>query len=96
VDDQLSPQFSFYISTGDDSQVTFGGYDLLQYAKSGSKEDDVFWASIIRKEKYWTVNMALAGLAEEKYFTPLNELKSRFAIMDTGVSYAILPTADFI
>lgn len=96
TEDQLSPQFSFYITTGDDSQITFGGYDLHQYAKSGAKDDDIFWASILRQEKYWTVNMDLAGLAEEKYFTPLYELKSRFAIMDTGVSYAILPTSDFL
>lgn len=40
--------------------------------------------------------MGLAGLAEEKYFTPIYELKSKFAIMDTGVSYAIMPTSDFI
>ena len=47
TEDQLNSQFSFYLSTGDDSSITFGGYDLAQYAKPGSKKEDVFWSNIL-------------------------------------------------
>jgi len=40
--------------------------------------------------------MDMIGLADEKVFMPMYDMKSKYAIMDTGVSYAILPTNDFI
>ena len=92
----MNSQFSFYLSTGDDSSITFGGYDLAQYAKPGAKKEDVFWSNILHQEKYWTVNMGQIGLADEKVFMPMYDMKSKYAIMDTGVSYAILPTSDFL
>lgn len=40
--------------------------------------------------------MATVGLNDPKQFQELTEIKSRYAIMDTGVSYSIIPVDDFI
>ena len=91
--------FSFYLTSKPNqggSFVTFGGYDLAQYARAGSKADDIFWGQIIPQEKYWTLNMASVGLNDPKEYQELNDIKARYAIMDTGVSYAIIPTEDFL
>lgn len=40
--------------------------------------------------------MASVGLNDPKEYQELNDIKARYAIMDTGVSYAIIPTEDFL
>lgn len=91
--------FSFYLTSKPNqpgSFVTFGGYDLSKYAKPGAKADDIFWGTIVHSERYWTLNMAQVSLNEQKDNQVLEDIKARYAIMDTGVSYAIIPVDDFL
>jgi len=92
----LSPQFSFYLSKNpsEDGVLTFGGYDM-KFAKSGLSEKDIFWSNMVKGEKYWTVGMSDVGFVDKKQYSPLTEVKPKYAIMDTGVSYAIIPSRDF-
>lgn len=71
--------------------VTFGGYDVEKFSKPGLKEKDVFWASSVNNEKYWTLNMNSVFLGKNK----VNDIISKYVIMDTGVSYSLIPTDDF-
>lgn len=71
----------------------------MKFAKSGSSEKDIFWANMVRGEKYWTVGMSDVGMLDKKsaktpYYS-LSEIRPKYAIMDTGVSYAIIPSRDF-
>jgi len=52
---------------------------------------------MIQNEKYWTVGMSDVGFRDSKKdkVMPLYDIKPNFAIMDTGVSYAIIPSRDF-
>jgi hypothetical protein len=91
--------FSFYLTSKPNqpgSFVTFGGYDLSKYARLGAKPDDIFWGKIVSSERYWTLNMASVALSDTKDLQGLEDIKSRFAIMDTGVSYSIIPVDDFL
>jgi hypothetical protein len=51
--------FSVYLSStpNENGSITFGGYDLAHYAKSGLSDRDIFWAEMITQENYWTVGM---------------------------------------
>jgi hypothetical protein len=44
----IDPVFSFYMTKNENqgSKITFGGYDVSKYAKSGSSEKDVAWLDI--------------------------------------------------
>ena len=53
----------------------------------------MFWADTVHGEKYWTLNMGDVSLGSNK---PLEDIKSRYVIMDTGVSYALIPATDFV
>jgi hypothetical protein len=76
--------------------VTFGGYDLSQFAKPGSGDSDIFWSKMIKNEKYWTTAMSDVGLKDKKgKFSPMYDIHPNYAILDTGVSYAIIPSHDF-
>jgi len=46
--DSLQPMFSFFLSKipEEDGSITFGGYDLAQYAKAGATEKDIFWGEV--------------------------------------------------
>jgi hypothetical protein len=72
--------------------VTFGGYDVALYAKPGKTEKDVFWANTVKNEKFWTLNMGSISLGTKE----VEDIKSRYVIMDTGVSYALVPAVDFV
>lgn len=90
--------FSVFLSKTpeENGSITFGGYDLAQYAKAGLSENDIFWGDVNQAEHYWTLGMSAAGLADAKgQHQDLQGIKARFAIIDTGVSYAIMPTADY-
>ena len=84
---------SFYLSKTPKEQgmVTFGGYDVAKYSK-GKAEKDVFWADTVHGEKYWTLNMGDVSLGTKS----IDSIKSRYVIMDTGVSYALIPAVDFV
>ena len=51
--------FSVFLSKTPDENgsITFGGYDLAEYARSGSKESDIFWGDVNQNENYWTLGM---------------------------------------
>jgi hypothetical protein len=101
--DQLKPQFSVYLSPvkEEDGSITFGGYDVARYAKKGSTDADIFWSSTYDGERYWTIPMI--GAMYDKEFlikptgvAPLSDLDARYAILDTGVSYSLIPSRDYI
>lgn len=77
--------------------VTFGGFDVPRFAKQGLTDKDVFWANIEKDEKMWTVNLESVGFRKPGSAETSNVegLKSRYLILDTGVSYSMLPTRDF-
>jgi hypothetical protein len=43
---EIAPVFSIYLSNSESKpgKITFGGYDVPAYAKSGLSENDIFWA----------------------------------------------------
>jgi hypothetical protein len=90
--------FSVFLSKTpeEDGSITFGGYDLPQYAKAGLTDHDIFWGDVNQAEAYWTLGMQGAGLVNaDGHHSDLSGIKAHYAIMDTGVSYAILPTNDY-
>ena len=89
--------FSVFLSKTpeENGSITFGGYDLAEYAKAGLSEKDVFWGDVSQNENYWTLGMQGAGIVADGQHRDLGKIKAKFAIIDTGVSYAILPTDDF-
>lgn len=89
--------FSFFLSKSpeENGSITFGGYDLAAYAKAGLSEKDIFWGEVSQNENYWTLGMDHAGLNSSEGQRDLGGVKAKYAIIDSGVSYAILPTEDF-
>lgn len=83
-------------SPKEEGSITFGGYDLDLYAKAGKTDKDIFWADVSKQENYWTVSMNKASLNDQGGKTHLNGIKAKYAIMDTGVSYSLLPGNDFM
>lgn len=99
---ELDPLFSIYLSRadGDDGVITFGGYDVKEYGKEGLGDKDVFWGKANQFEKYWTIpmdNVALVTRGEDKVMASSEELPwhNRQMILDTGVSYTLVPLEDF-
>jgi len=90
--------FSFFLSRTpeEDGSITFGGYDLVQYAKAGLRDKDIFWGDINKNEKYWTLAMEATALEGANGREDALDIKAKYAIMDTGVSYALVPSADFL
>lgn len=90
----ISAIFSIYLSQGQAGKVIFGGYDLEKYAKKGSTEQDIFWSSLPNhgKDKYWTVGMKQVDFGKSR-ITP--EDSSRRVVLDTGLTYAMMPFKDF-
>jgi hypothetical protein len=79
----IKPTFAIQLSDGGPGQITFGGYDTSR---------DIFWAEMAHKKDYfWTVNMdENVKLGKEKL-----PISSKHMILDSGVSYALIPTEDF-
>lgn len=98
TEDQLQAQFSVFLSKSpkESGSITFGGYDLAQYAKAGLTEKDIFWADVSKQEHYWTVGLNEIALKDNKGAVTLSGIKGRYAIMDTGVSYSLVPGNDFL
>ena len=90
----------------EDGSITFGGYDIEKYAKKGSTEADIFWSKTISGEKFWTIGMSGAAFSKPamrpnktvtvEELANLSDVKAKYAIMDTGVSYALIPSGDFL
>lgn len=68
----------------------FGTYDLAQFAKKGSKEEDITWANVASDEKTWSITFD--GL-KFKDGAPVST-KSERIMMDTGLTYALVPSDD--
>ena len=85
--------FSIYLSNDPKvkGKVTFGGFDLKNFAKKGSTESDVYWIDQSPNENYWATNSKGVSLGE----TVLTD-KYQFTILDNGMSYAMAPQKDFV
>ena len=92
--DPIPAIFSIYLQQGHAGKVIFGGYDLQKYAKKGSSEQDVFWSSLPNqgKDKYWTIGMKQVDFGKSR-ITP--EDSSRRVVLDTGLTYAMMPFKDY-
>lgn len=59
-------------------------------------DKDIFWSQIEPDEKYWTLKMGDIKLQNSKgEASAVGDIQSKHIIMDTGVSYALLPVHDF-
>lgn len=70
------------------SKMTFGGYDLAKYSAGGSK---IYWHNLVTPSKYWTLRMTAVNIGTQAFPTSVSNL-----IIDSGTSYLLLPTADFL
>lgn len=93
------------MTKGDSGKLVFGGYDLSKYAKSGSTESNILWSNMDSgSTKYWQVEVqdvkmgsaSLLGLTtgDDSMYGKGMKTGSRKMALDTGLSYAIIPTAD--
>jgi len=93
------------MSKGDTGKLVFGGYDLSKYAKSGSTESSILWSNMDSgSTRYWQVEVqdvklgpsSLLGLTtgEDSIYGKGMKTGSRKMALDTGLSYAIIPTSD--
>lgn len=65
---------------------------MAKYAKPGSGENDVFWSDLAHQRTYfWTVRMGQLEFADGQKL----DVGSKHMILDSGVSYALIPTEDF-
>lgn len=86
--------FSFYLSNNEEKagSLILGGYDLKQFAQAGKTDKDIFWADMAHKKTFfWTVRMGDLTFAENQKF----KSDSHHMILDSGLSYALIPSADF-
>jgi len=93
-ENSVRPMFSIYLSNAESAKgkIIFGGYDIAQYAKSGLTEKDIYWANQAHKTDYfWTLNMGQIAFGDGTKFTT----ESKMLILDSGVSYSLIPSADF-
>ena len=83
--------FSIYLTTSVNykGMLTFGNYDVKKFAKSGMTDDDIFWADLATNKYYWTVHMEKMKLGDS-----LLGIQTTNLILDSGMSFAIIPMAD--
>lgn len=92
--EEVAPQFSIFLSNSPDKTgfLTLGGYNLAKYAAPGKQDSDVFWANMAHKKTFfWTVRMGDLTFGKDKKFNST----SKHMILDSGLSYALIPSADF-
>jgi hypothetical protein len=90
----IKPMFSIFLSNkeAEAGKITFGGYDLAKYAKAGAKDNDIFWSDLAHQRTYfWTLRMGQLEFADGQKL----DVGSNIMILDSGVSYALIPTEDF-
>lgn len=89
----MDPIFSFYLTKNgaSGSKVTFGGYNAEKYGKPGK---DIRWlATDPENNNYWSLPMEPSvSFGEEKNLTA--RIGSKNAILDSGLSYALVPSRD--
>jgi len=84
------------LSANSDGKVVFGGYDIEKYAKSGSSDKDVFWSSLPQgryETNYWTLKMPHINIGK---YNITSDTSSRRMVLDSGLSYAMMPKTDMI
>lgn len=92
--EEVSPLFSFYLTNTPEKSgtLTLGGYNLAKFAAPGTKDKDIFWADMAHKQTFfWTLRMGDLSFNDGKKFNS----SSRHMILDSGLSYALIPSADF-
>lgn len=71
-------------------KLTIGGYDLSLYARPGAKDGDITWSNVSPDEKTWSATFN--GIKFKNGF-PI-PTKSEKIMLDTGLSYALVPKDD--
>jgi len=92
---EMAPIFSIFLTNkdGTNGKITFGGYDVEKFAAPGKTEKDVFWASMAHAATYfWVMNMGEIGFSDGN---KMQSLISKHMILDSGLTYALIPTEDF-
>lgn len=92
-ENEIKPMFSLYLTNNEDKKgkLTIGGYDVSKYGKSGSTENDIFWADMAHKRTFfWTLNMGQIQLGQNAV-----KVDSKHLILDSGLSYALIPSDDY-
>lgn len=89
----MDPIFSFYLTKNgaSGSKITFGGYNAEKYGKAGK---DIKWLAIDAEiDNYWSLSMdQTVSFGQDKNMTA--KIASKNAILDTGLSYALVPSRD--
>lgn len=90
----MKQTFAFYFSKGSGSigNLKFGDYDLEKYAKSGSKDNDIVWTSLVEDNEGWTIPLNSIKFKNGNKI----EIKSEQLTLDTGLSYALVPPDDIV
>lgn len=85
-------QFSIYLSNDHESPgaLSFGGYDLGQFAAPGKTDEDILWADIGHNEAYWTMNSAAPTFGKSSIASG-----NQMVILDNGMSLAMAPMDSF-
>lgn len=79
--------FSFSITkTLEGSSVTFGGFDM----SLASKDSKLTWNELINTN-YWSLELIKAKIGDKDL-----EIETSTAIVDTGTSFLLVPTDDFV
>jgi hypothetical protein len=92
--EEIAPVFSIFLSNKESQpgQITFGGYDVPSHARSGLTDKDVFWAQLAHKSSYfWVIGMGQIQTSDGKKL----ETDAKHAILDSGLSYSLIPSEDF-
>jgi len=80
--------FSFYLPKDRDGVLLLGGYDLQKYAKGN--ENDIIWSDVPADEKTWSSVYNGVRFKDGQGI----DSKSERIMMDTGLSYALVPKTD--
>lgn len=83
---EVTPIFSFYLPKNKDGKLVIGGYDLDEYAKGS----EVVWSDVPSDEKTWSVTYNGVGFKDG----PSIGSKSERIMLDTGLTYALVPVDD--
>jgi hypothetical protein len=92
---EMAPIFSIFLTNKDGTagKITFGGYDVEKFAAPGKTEKDVFWASMAHAATYfWVMRMGDIGFGDGH---KMQNLVSKHMILDSGLTYALIPSEDF-
>lgn len=90
VHKDFKPVFSFYLPKGQNGKLMLGGYDVGMFGRQGLSEQDINWSSVADDEKTWSVSFNGLRFKEGHQINT----KSEKVMLDTGVSYSLVPQAD--